>query len=192
MKFRLFAAIAVLAVSTVAAHAQAAIYFNPVITRVSNSTPDVGPFAFLGQNSTSQMFYGVNLGGYYTFYQNGKTEVALDVRDTIQHGNNASLNLFLVGVKVQTAPFKRPIKPYIQISGGAGTTKAPTNPTHVTKGTFGAFAGIDYTLKRHIDFRVIEVGYTSLTTVSRATVGGNATVPSANLLSFGTGVVFRF
>ncbi len=196
MRFRLFAA-AVLAfagsaLTTVAAHAQAALYFNPVATYAFNSKADSGPFAFLGQNSKSQTFYGVNMGGYYNFYQQGKTEIGLDVRDSIEHGNNAVLNSFMVGARISFAPFQRPIKPYIVVGGGAGTTRAPQNPRSVTRGQIGVYAGADYTLAKHVDFRVIEVGYHSLSTVSSETVGGSASIPSASLITFGTGVVFRF
>ena len=197
MRFRLLAvaavfALAVPALTTVAAHAQAALYFNPVAIRASNSKADSGPFAFLGQNSTSQMFYGVNVGGYYTLYQAGKTEVGIDVRDSLTHGNSAVLNSFLVGVRISASPFERPIKPYVVIGGGAGTTRAPTNPRRITRGQYGIFAGADYTLARHIDYRVVEVGYSSLSTVSSDTVGGSSSIPSASLLSVSTGVVFRF
>lgn len=192
MKLRLFAAVVALALTTVAAHAQIGIYLNPIATRVSLSTPDTGPFAFLGPNSKSQMFYGVNVGGYYDLYHQGKIEAGIDVRDTYQRGNNAKLNSFLVGARVCAAPFVRPIKPFLQASVGVGTTTPPTNPSHVSKVEFGLFGGVDYTLARHIDFRVVEVGYSSLQTASNSTIGGTATVPSASLISISTGLVFRF
>jgi hypothetical protein len=192
MRFRLFAAAAVLALTTVSAHAQAALYFNPVAIHVSNSKADSGPFAFLGQNSKSQMFYGVNIGGYYNFFQQGKTEVGIDVRDSLTHGNSAMLNSFLVGVRISTSPFERPLKPYVVIGGGAGTTRAATTPKRVTRGQYGIFAGADYTLAKHIDYRIVEVGYSSLSTVSSDTVGGSSSISASSLLSFSTGVVFRF
>jgi hypothetical protein len=45
-----------------------------------------------------------------------------------------------------------------------------------------------------VDFRVIEVGYGSLKTVSSATVGagGNIAIPASTLLHFSSGLVFRF
>ena len=50
------------------------------------------------------------------------------------------------------------------------------------------------TLQKHVDFRVLEIGYGSLTTVSSADVGGGGTlnIPAANQLSFSSGFVFRF
>src|ERR1700692_2767410 len=100
MKFRLLATVVCIAMTTGVACAQAGIYVAPTAIHAGNSTADTGPFAFLGNNSTSQMFYGVNIGGYYNFYRQGKTEAGIDVRDSITHGNNASLNSFLVGARI--------------------------------------------------------------------------------------------
>jgi hypothetical protein len=191
-KLRLLVAVVGLALATVAAHAQFGIYVNPIAIRVSNSTADSGPFAFLGQNSKSQMFYGLNLGSYYNLLQQAKTEAGIDIRDSIVHGNSASLNSFLVGARLAVSPFHRPIKPYLQASIGAGTSRAATNPVHITKAQYGVYVGADYPLNHHVDLRVLEVGYSSLITASSATIGGTATIPASNLLSFSTGVVLRF
>ena len=159
MKLRYLAPVVFLALTTVAAHAQSdnhvGLYLNPVGIRVSNSAVDSGPFAFLGPNSTSQVFYGFDLGAYYDFFHSGNLDAGLDVRESDLHANNALLRSFLVGARVSAHPFTRPFKPY---------------------------------------FRVAEIGYGSLTTVSSATVGsgGNLAIPAANLISFSTGLVFRF
>jgi hypothetical protein len=198
MKLRYLATVVFLALTTVAAHAQSqgnvGLYFNPIATRVSNTVVDSGPFAFLGQNSTSQVFYGYDLGGYYDFYHSGKLNAGFDMRFSDQHANNAMLKNFLVGVRVSGSPFSRPFKPYIQASIGEGSTKAPASTVHVGKVNYAVFGGIDYTLARHVDFRLIEIGYGSLTTVSSATVGagGNIAIPSSTLLNFSSGLVFRF
>jgi len=192
MKFRLFAVVVSLALTTIAAHAQVGLYLNPIAIRVSNSKADTGPFAFLGENSTSKMFYGVNFGGYYDFYQQGKTEVGLDVRDSIVHGNSASLNSFLVGIRVATKPFSRPLKPYLQASVGIGTSRPPTTTVRTNRAEFGVYGGVDYELNRHVDFRIAEVGFNSLTTASSTTIGGIGDIPASRLISFSTGLVFRF
>jgi hypothetical protein len=192
MKFRLFAAILGLALTTVAAHAQIGVYLNPVAIHVSNPKADTGPFAFLGENSTSQMFYGVDFGGYYNFLRRGKTEVGLDIRDSITHGNSASLNSFLVGVRVAVEPFSRPIKPYVQVSAGVGTTRPPTSLVRTSRAQYDIFGGADYTLNRHVDFRIFEVGYSSLTTASSTVTGGTGNIPASRLVSFSSGLVFRF
>ena len=190
MKLRSIAAVAVLALATLAAHAQSqgnvGLYFNPVAIRVSNSNADHGSFAFLGDNSTSQVFYGYGFGGYYDFFHSGPIAAGFDVRESDLHANNAMLRSFLVGARVSAKPFSRPFKPYAQISFGLGTTKAPGSVVHISK--------FDYTLQKHIDFRVLEIGYGSLTTVSSADVGGGNTfyVPASNQVSFSSGLVFRF
>ncbi|HEV2710972.1 MAG TPA: hypothetical protein VGU67_12210 [Edaphobacter sp.] len=193
MKFRLFAFVVGLSLTTVAAQAQFGLYLNPIATRVSNSQADTGPFAFLGANSTSRMFYGVDMGGYYNFYQQGKTEVGVDIRDSIVHGNSASLNSFLVGIRVAAKPFSRPLKPYLQASVGVGTTRPPTSTVRINQAQYGIFGGADYSLGRHVDFRVVEVGFNSLVTASSSTIGGSSkSFPASKLLSFSTGFVFRF
>lgn len=192
MKFRLFAVVVGLALTTIAAQAQVGLYLNPIAIRVSNSKADTGPFAFLGENSTSKMFYGVNFGGYYDFYQQGKTKVGLDVRDSIVHGNSASLNSFLVGVRVAVKPFSRPLKPYLQASVGVGTSRPPTSYVRSSRAQYGVFGGADYELSRHVDFRVVEVGFNSLITASSSTIGGIGNIPASRLLSISTGLVFRF
>ncbi|MDR3744858.1 MAG: outer membrane beta-barrel protein [Acidobacteriaceae bacterium] len=196
MKLRSLAAVAVLALTTLAAHAQVGLYLNPVAIRVSNSTADSGAFAFLGQNSTSQVFYGFDIGGYYDFFRapGDLLTLGLDVRESDLHANNALLKSFLTGVRVSAKPFVRPIKPYVQASIGVGTTKAPSSAVHINKFDYALYGGVDYTLQKHIDWRVAEIGYGSLTTVSSASVGtGNGlSVPSSNQVSFSSGFVFRF
>ena len=192
MNFRYLALAVGLALTTLAAHAQVGLYINPVAIRISNSQADSGPFAFLGENSKSNIFYGVNIGGYYNFYHQGKTEVGLDIRDSITNGNSATLNSFLVGVRVATEPFKRPLKPYLQASVGVGTTRPPTSSVRANRAQFGIFGGADYALNRHVDFRVVEIGFNSVTTASSTTIGGVGNIPASKLLSFSTGLVFRF
>jgi len=185
--------------TTIAAHAQTeqgnvSLYFNPVAIRASNTVADTGPFAFLGQNSTSQVFYGFDMGGSYDFFHAGKIATGADIRYSDLHANNALLKDFLVGLRVSAAPFSRPFKPYVQVSVGSGSTKAPNSTVRVSKVTYAAFAGVDYTLARHVDYRIFEVGYGSLVTASSATVGagGNIAIPATTLINFSTGLVFRF
>ena len=198
MKLRYLATVVLLVLTTVAAHAQSqgnvGLYFNPIATRVSNSVADTGPFAFLGANSKSQYFVGFDLGGFYDFFHTTSLDTGIDVRLSDLHANNAALHGFNVGLRVAGHPFARPIKPYAVASIGYGTSKAPNSTVTVKKVDYGIFGGVDYTLARHVDFRAIEVGYGSLTTVSSATVGagGNVAIPASKLLSFSSGLVFRF
>jgi len=198
MKLRYLATVVVLALTTVAAHAQSqgnvGLYMNPIAIRASNSNADSGPYAFLGQNSTSQVFYGYNLGGYYDFFHSGKLATGLDLRLDDLHANNAMLKDLLVGLRVSGQPFSRPIKPYVLVSVGQGYTKAPGSTIHIAKLDYSFFAGVDYTLARHVDLRAIEIGRGSLSTVSTATVGagGNFPTTASTMLSFSSGLVFRF
>ena len=194
MKLRYYATVVVLALTTVAAHAQVGVYFNPIAIRVSNSLADTGPFAFLGEGTKSRVFYGYDLGGYYDFFHSGNLTTGVDLRFSDLHANNAMLKDFLLGVRVSGTPFSRPFKPYVQASIGEGSTKAPNSTARVKKPDFAIFGGVDYPLKKHIDFRILEVGYGSLTTVSSATVGagGNVAIPASKMLRFSTGFVFRF
>jgi len=210
MKLRYLATVVVLALivilTTVAAHAQnqpadqhpeqgnVGIYLNPIAIRVSNANADSGPYAFLGQNSKSNVFYGYNLGGFYDFYHSGKLNAGFEMRFSDLHANNAMLKNFLLGPRVSGQPFKRPIKPYLMVGIGTGSTKAPDSTIHVKKLDYGVFAGVDYTLGRHVDWRVFEVGYGSLVTASTATVGAGGPFPttSSTLINFSAGLVFRF
>ena len=195
MKCRLFATVVfALGLFPAAAHAQIGVYLNPVAIRVSNSVKDTGPFAFLGQNSTSSVLFGYTLGGYDDFFHSGKLNAGIDMRLSDLHANNAMLRDFALGVRVSGTPFTRPIKPYVQASVAVATTKAPQSAVHTTKGAYILYGGADYTLARHVDLRMIEIGYGSLTTVSSATVGSGGTVaiPASKLLSFSSGLVFRF
>jgi hypothetical protein len=177
---------------TIAARAQVGVYLNPVGIHVSNSTADTGPFAFLGENSTSRTFYGVNFGGYYDFFHTDKADVGVDFRDSYTKGNNASLNSFLLGVRVAAKPIKYSFKPYAQLSVGVGSTKPPHSTVHISRFAYDIYGGVDYTLAKHVDFRVVEVGYGSLSTVSSANFNGQNSIPSSRLLSISTGLVFRF
>jgi hypothetical protein len=197
MKLRYLATVVSLVLTTVAARAQeqgnVGLYLNPIAILATNSVADTGPFAFLGQNSTSQVFYGYDLGGYYDFFHSGKVAAGFDIRYSDLHANNAMLRDFLVGARVSATPFAKPFKPYVQISIGDGTTKAPQSTVHITKLDYGIFGGVDYTLGHHVDFRVFEVGYSSLSTASTATVAAfGPNIPAAKLINFSSGLVFRF
>ena len=192
MKLRFLVLVFALAITSLAAHAQTGLYFNPVVTRISNSTPDTGPFAFLGPDTTSRIFGGVDFGGYYTFAHYEKFDVSADLRDAVEHGNSAFINSFLVGLHVASKPLSYGFRPYLQLSVGDGRTESPLNPRHVSKVEYDVFVGVDKAIAKHVDFRVIEVGYGAVDTISSATVGSSAPLPASKLLNFSSGLVFRF
>lgn len=175
-----------------AAPAQIGLYINPVGIHVTNSTADTGPFAFLGNGTTSRTFWGANFGGFTDFHHGKSVDVGMDIRDSFVGANNAHLNSFLIGMRVAAKPGeKAAFRPYLQLSGGAGSSKSPYSTIHVTRAEYGVFGGVDYAVNRIVDVRAVEVGYGSVSTVSSQTVGGGATVPAARLLSVSAGLVFR-
>lgn len=196
MKFeRLLFVPALLGIAAGSAHAQGALYFNPIVTRVSNSQTDTGTFAYLGAGNTSALRGGVSIGGYYMFgHGAGPTSRAtfgLDVRDEWQRGSDALLNSFLIGVRAQGRVGER-LKPYAQLSGGVGSTRAPFTAIKTSKAMFKVYGGLDYTIGPHLDFRAVEIGYGSLTTASSAQYNSTLTYPASKLLSFSSGLVARF
>jgi hypothetical protein len=192
MKLRFLLLVLALTTATVAARAQGAIYFNPVVTRVSNSTPDYGPFAFLGQGGTSQIFGGVMFGGYGTVLHQPKFDVSLDLRDQLEHGGGASLNSLLFGVRVSASHLSNPrLKPYLEILGGDGRSKSQLSAIHISKFEYDAFLGADYALNRHVDWRIAEIGYGQVTTSSSSIYGGPTPHPPAHRRPVSTRVGVR-
>ena len=193
MKLRFLVPALALALATIAAHAQVGIYVNPVASRISNSTADTGPFAFLGDGQKVQIFGGAAFGGYYDFLHYPKLDVGVDMRDTFQHGNNASLNSFIVSVRVAAKPMAFKLKPYIQAGAGAGRTRPPLSNAHIERLQYGVYGGVDRALTKHIDWRIVELSYGSVTTISSSIfLFGTPPIPAAHVLGFSTGFVFRF
>jgi hypothetical protein len=192
MRLRFVLAAVVLAAVAASARAQVGVYVNPVFNRISNSTPDSGPFAFLGQGSTSRNFGGVAFGAYYDITRGPGMKFGVDVRDTTVHSGNAGLNVFSIAARVEAPSMNRGIRPYIQLAAGAGTSKSEQSLVHTTRGMFGVFAGLDYPLNRHIDFRVIELGYGSVTTTNSYIYGGPTPIGASSMVHVSSGLVFRF
>ena len=193
MKLRFLAAIAGFVMATGVAQAQIGIYTTPIFSHISNSTPDPGVFAFLGPNTTSRVFAGFGVGAYDDLYHSGNLEAGLDVRGNILRGNGAQLNSILFGGRVAYKSPQRPnLKPYLQVGIGLGSSKAATNPVHLSKLEYDIAAGLDYSFATHVDFRVVEIGYGSVQTISTSAIDQVGTVSNSQLVTFSTGLVFRF
>lgn len=167
------------------------LYVNPVGIGISNSQADFGPFAFLGDGETSRNFYGANLGGYVDFFHAPKFDAGVDIRDSISSGNGAHLNSFLVGARVVAKPLAEVFRPYLQASVGVGSSKAKSSPIHLNRLQFAVYGGLDYTLAKHVDVRVFELGYGGLSTVNSGDFGGTTTYSASRLFSVSAGLVFR-
>jgi hypothetical protein len=192
MRLRYVVAAVVLAAVGASARAQVGVYVNPVFNRISNSTPDTGPFAFLGEGATSRNFGGVAFGAYYNITHGPGAKFGVDVRDTTVHSNNASLNVFSFAGRVESKPLTYGLRPYAMIAAGAATSKAEQSLIHTTRGLFGVYGGIDYPLNRHIDFRVVELGYGAVTTTNSHIYGGPTPIGSSRIVQVSSGLVFRF
>ena len=193
MKLRSLIVALAVAIAPVAMHAQTGLYLNPIAMRISNSVADTGTFAFLGSGVKSRMFYGVDMGGYYDFKTPYAFHAGLDVHDSILHSNDAFLNNFLVGVRFSAKPFHNTAwKPYIEPEIGAGSSRAPATTANVTKFEYGIYGGMDYYTHHHLDFRVLELGYSGLRTASSQTIGNSASIPAVGILTISSGFVFRF
>ena len=175
----------------VPAHGAVGLYFNPVATRISNSTPDTGPFAFLGDNVTSRFFYGFNVGGYYEFAHTSSLDIAIDVRDSHVNGNRAILNSFLVGARVSGHLGDGRLKPYIQPFVGVGSSHAGLNARRNSRLQYGVVGGLDYSIHKNFDIRAIEVGYSPVQTINSQLFINGATYPNSQTISISAGVVFR-
>jgi hypothetical protein len=194
MKLRSFVLVLALAAGfSAVASAQGALYITPVFDRIAISKADPGLYSFLGPNTTSRMFYGVQFGGFYNAplgYQ--RVQIGLDLRDAILHGNNALLNSFLVGARIAPVLENHPrLHPYVEPFVGVGTTRAPNTAIKINKPQYGAFVGADLNLGHIVSWRVAEVGYSSVTTASGGTIGASESIPSATILSVTTGLTFR-
>lgn len=192
MRLRYVLAAVVLAAVAASARAQVGVYVNPVFTRISNSVPDTGPFAFLGSGATSRSFGGLDFGAYYNITHGPGMKFGVDARDTTVHSNNAALNVFSLAARVEAPALTYGFRPYVQIAAGAATSKAQQSQIHTTRGMFGIFAGIDYPLNRHVDFRIIELGFGGVTTQNSYIYGGPIPIGSSRMLHVSSGLVFRF
>ncbi len=181
-----------LAVVAVSAEAQVGVYLNPVVTRISNSTPDNGAFSFLGNGVTSRTFGGLDVGGYYDLTHEPGLKFGVDVRDTIVHANNASLDTFSVGGRVEASPIAYRLRPYAELYAGAARSKAALSVVHSTRAAFGVLAGLDLPLNRHVDFRVVELGFGSVTTTNSYIYGSPPAIGASTQFSVSSGLVFRF
>jgi hypothetical protein len=167
------------------------LYVNPIGIGISNSKADTGVFAFLGDGATQRTFYGAAIGGYVNFFHAQKYDAGIDLRDIIVSGNGAHLNSFLLGGRVAVKPLAEKFKPYLQLSVGVGSSKAPHSPIKLNRLQYGIYGGLDYTLAKHVDFRAFELGYGSVSTINSGNFNGTTSFSASSMFSVSTGLVFR-
>lgn len=195
MKLSLLAAVAGLVLGTGAAQAQVVnqigVYVTPIVSRVSNSA-DTGTFAFLGPNNTSQIFAGFGMGFYDEFSHSASVDAGVDVRGTFLQGAGAHLNSFMVGPRVAFKPVRYGFKPYGEAMIGVGRSRTAHNPAGLGRFQYSIAAGADRPIASHVDFRVLEIGYGAVETISSSTFNGGGNPITSRLITFSTGLVFRF
>ena len=159
---KLFASLAtaVLSLSCLAASAQISIYGKLDIDHHTDTN-----------SGNSFNVYGGGLGVQDDFAHLGPLSLGADLRGDFESGNQNSYRSFLGGVPVG---FKIPIvglKPYVEPlfgvggdkftgSTGSGGSQVVVSPNYTNKFTYGAVGGLLFTVLPHVDWRIIEVGYT--------------------------------
>jgi len=179
MKLRCLIVLFVLALSTIAARAQLAIYGNFGATHVTDSS-----------NHTANWFYGPGVGVYYDFLHFGPIAAGVDLRGNFLFGSHEKYRSGLIGVRLAAKPPLSPIKPYAQFSIGAGGDKTDSkkfsDTNYSTKFQYEVLGGVDLTILPRIDLRVAEVGYGRMSGINGGTVA-----PATNLVTVSSGIVFR-
>ena len=183
MKLRLLSiAAALLAASTfTTAHAQVGIYGKFDGVHVSNSATD---------NIVAKgWFVGGGGGLYFNFLHLGPLALGADARGDFSSQSPHNYRDVLFGVRVAAKAPVIPLRPYAQFSvglGGPSYSGVGGGINYNNKFQYWVIGGVDHTIFPHVDWRIAELGYGRMSTVS-STPG-----PSINLFSASTGIVVRF
>jgi hypothetical protein len=117
-------------------------------------------------SNSSHTLYGGGVGLDYTFFHAGPLRVGADVHGDAASGDNYSYRSLLFGLPVGVKFPVLPLKPYIEPVAGVGGAKYTgqtaiglTN-SYTSRLTYGFVGGVAFTVLPHVDWRVIEVGYT--------------------------------
>lgn len=128
--------------------------------------------------------YGPTFGAYYQTKRFGALRPGIDARGGVMIGKaNTVYSDGMVGPRLAFHPRVIPITPYVEGVFGIGhVTYGLGNPlTTVTKFEYDVLGGADLTLMPHLDWRVIEFSYGSLSAL------GSTIHPKI----VSTGIVFR-
>ena len=146
-----------------------------------------------GENNggTSSMFYGGTGGAYYDIFRPRLIHAGFDLRGEYASGNNFHYRNVLGGVRVSAQAPALPLRPYVQASIGVGGTQyTGARSTLIAVQNFDnklvylVAGGMDYTIFRHVDFRVVEVGVGQ----QQSSNGPKA----STLVNVSSGLVLRF
>lgn len=159
------------------------IYVTSANMRLSN-VPSGG-----AGSQTYDSFWTSGIGGGVTmnFLPLPVVSLGIDLRGSTRPGTTGA-DTALAGIKLGIHPPALNLKPYLQGSAGYLAVRTPSVVTGATMNNkylaWEILGGVDYSLVRFIDIRVVEIGGGSV-------IGsGNGNTPS--LFTINTGLVFHF
>jgi hypothetical protein len=186
------------------------VYFTSVNTHFSNIqngqtyNPSTATYTNLFTTSWPAQFGG---GVTMDLIKGGPAHLGLDLRGSTNHSSTGA-DTVMFGPRLAAHVPIFHVKPYLAAEGGYVATRTNGSTTTVTGNTIAtssvpitnryaaweAFAGVDYPLISHIDFRVVEIGTGKgyLVTPGISTINFGNTNTQISLFSIDTGVVVHF
>ncbi len=193
MKLRFIAVLFALVVASAPANAQSGVYAMFDAQQFTRSGLLASPAAG-SSNSDGSWLYGTTFGAFYTFHKipkfgelhTGPVALGVDGRGTIVRTYSPlTRDDGIISLRVSTRNPFASVKPYIQGGAGIGHTKVRGQSNFTNNWSYLFAAGIDRKIKKHVDWRVVEVSggflgnYTS----------GNNVSNSNHILNFASGLV---
>jgi hypothetical protein len=161
--FSLFLLI-VLALTPSALHAQIGLYGTLSGASFSNAPKDLGYGGMVGAYKTTGHFIGTGL----------------DLRGTFVGRDGFHYYTYAIGPRVSFKPRVLPLTPYVEGLIGLANYNSGKNTSSTNHFNYQIVGGLDATILPHIDWRLIDVGYSS-TTANQ----------SIKTVTYSTGLVIR-
>lgn len=122
-------------------------------------------------SSSSFSVFGGGVGLQDDFAHLGPLSLGGDLRGDFESGNQYRYRSILgglpVGFSIPIVGLKPYVEPLVGVGGakftgptGTGGSQIVVSPNYTNKFTYGAVGGLLFTVLPHLDWRVIEVGYT--------------------------------
>jgi hypothetical protein len=196
MRIHLLVATAALSLAFPSARSQVAVYGTFSAVRLAGVDTGVSVTPNGLQTNTDSFFAnGFGAGVTLNFLHLGPATLGVDFRGSVASGTPSAKTL-LGGVKLGFHPPHTRLKPYVQFSSGYLQTltqyRGTDPPSQTVTNKYGAYeviGGLDYSIRRFIDLRVVEVG--AGRTFSPSVQFENS-ANSATLFTINSGVVFHF
>jgi hypothetical protein len=194
MKLRSIAILFAFAVASAAAHAQAGVYATFEAEQFHRSGILAAPAAG-SSNSDSPWLYGPTVGAFYTIHKipklgelhTGPVSIGIDGRGDFMHGSLYDRSDGIVSLRLTPKNKWAGLMPYVQGGAGIGHTKLPHALNFSNNWSYLFAVGADRKLKKHVDWRIIEVSGGFL---GNYVAGANVN-QSNYILNLGAGLVFH-